>query len=839
MRLKQTGISSVLSIISTLSMLSFSALNSRVFAQIIPDATLPNNSVVTSSLNIFTIEGGSIAGSNLFHSFGEFSLSTGNEAFFNNALTIENIISRVTGSSSSNINGLIRANGNANLFLINPNGIVFGANSSLNIGGSFLGSTADRLRFQDGSFYSATEANTPPLLTINVPIGLQFASNPGAIKVEGRGHNLSRISSFAPITRGSSSGLGVNSGNTLALVGGDITLNGGVLTASGGRIEIGSVGFQNAATPVQVNLNPNSSGWNLNYEDVQNFGDIQLIKESALDATGAGSGSIKVRGQNLKLNDGSVILIQNRGLQPLGNININTTNSIEISGTTSPQSLSSGLSNQTLTPGEAGDITIVTRILSIQDGGFIRAETFSNAIGGNINVTVSDLTTLTGFNPGDESSTGIFAATFGAGNAGNLNLSIAKLTALEGGFVSSFTFGSGDGGQVIVNASEKIEIIGLSPNASVSNLSATTFGAGNAGSLTVNTPKLLLQEGGRISSSTFGIGNAGSLTLNASDSVELSGTITSTNPPIPSFIQSAAIVANETFRLFLGLPEIPSGDSGNVTINTPKLRILDGGLINVRNDGTGNAGIILINGDSILLNRQGVITATTASGEGGNINLQVEDLVQLRNNSQITAEAGGIGNGGNIIINTDLLVALENSDIIANAFEGSGGNIQIKAQGIFGTEFRERLTPESDITASSQFGVSGNVTITNPTVDPNSVLVELPEQVSDSSDQVVVGCAAEGNSFTLTGKGGLPEDPTAIIRGQTVWRDLQYFSQINSSKKETVTGEQLSVINHQSPIQATGWIVNNQGKVELVSYLPNGTIVRPSSKFPECSYLPK
>ena len=159
-----------------------------VQAQVTADGTL-STTVTSADQRNFVIEQGDRSGGNLFHSFRDFSVSTGGSAHFNNAADVQNIFARVTGGNVSNIDGLIRANGAANLFLLNPSGILFGANAALNIGGSFMGTTATSVRFADGVEFSADSTGTS-LLTVSVPIGLQMGQNPGAITVNNTGHRL-------------------------------------------------------------------------------------------------------------------------------------------------------------------------------------------------------------------------------------------------------------------------------------------------------------------------------------------------------------------------------------------------------------------------------------------------------------------------------------------------------------------------------------------------------------------------------------------------------------------------------------------------------------------------
>ena len=777
-------------------------------AQIVPDSTLPTNSIVTVEDTIQQITGGTQAGGNLFHSFGEFNVRTGETAFFDNVLTVENIITRVTGGQISNIDGLIRANGTADLFLINPSGILFGANASLDIGGSFVGSTADSVQFDDGSFFSATNPNASPLLTVSVPIGLQFTSPPsstGEIRVEGLGHDIDQPQ-VSPHNRGDVRGLQVPTGNTLALVGGNITLEGGVLTAEAGRIELGSVASG------EVSLAPTEVGWTLGYEGVPSFKDITLRSQSAIDASGEPGGSIHVRGRNLELLDGSIVLIQNQGDRSAGAIAINLSDTLVAVGLDPDGTPPSSLINETVSDGDSGALTISARHIVFRNGGQAGTRTFAAGRSGPISVRASESVRIAGFilDPnGEPFISNILAASIGAGATGNINVSTRQLTLEDGAQISSTALVTGRGGNVTVNATDSVEVLGFSPSFSGSNLSATTFNSGNAGNVTVNTARLTLRDGGRVDANTIASGNAGSVTIDASEFVELSGTVISPEVTTPTQIGSAANTPDPALQEFLGLDPVPSGSPGDVTLKTPELRVTDGALVTVQNEGTGNAGNLSIQADSIFLD-DGGITASTASGEGGNLSLDLRNSLQLRNGSQINSEAGGTGNGGNITLDTDTLTLLEASRINANAFEGTGGNIAINTRGIF-------VSPDSAITASSQLGVDGIVQITNPDVDASAGLVELSSETTDPSDRIVSGCAA-GSSFTITGRGGLIEDPTSIVQVETVWEDWQHYAGNDTTPD---TSSQPIRVTPLAPVQklveATGWMVRDDGTVELIA----------------------
>ncbi len=783
-------------------------------AQVTPDGSL--KTTVSQSGNNFTILNGSTSGSNLFHSFGQFSIPTGGSATFDllNTPNISTIFSRVTGGTVSHIDGLIRTINSSNpvsLFLLNPSGIIFGPSSSLNISGSFIGTTANSIHFSDGVDLSVVNSSTS-LLTMSMPIGLQFGTNSKPIQVEGTGHNLAKLtnnnSPVNPQSHSTGVKLEVQPGKTLALIGGDLDLIGGILQSTDGRIELGAVGSG------IVSLKSVSQGWTFNYDDVQSFRDIRFSQKALADTSGFGGGTIQIQGAHVSFVDGSNALIQNLGAQSSGSINVSASELLELIGVdrNSP-TISSGLRSETLGTGNGGDITVTTKQLVLQDGGAINSLSYSPGASGNISLKVVDSLKLLGFSPASGNSSGIGTTTASSGYASDVSISTRELTALNGGTISSSSLSSGAAGNIAIKATDFIELSGFIPGLFLpSSISSPSLSTGSAGNVTIDTIKLVMSNGGTINTSVFGSGKGGNLTINATNSVEIGGTIPGSRNP--SLISSSATILDESLRLRFGLPPFPTGESGSLTINTGKLSVTDGALVNVQNEGSGNAGELRINVNSLLLNNGGSITASAKSGEGGNIKAQVQNTVLMQGNSKILADAGGTGNGGNITINAPFIIGLRNSDIIANAVQGNGGNIQISTKGIFGLAYRPQLTSNSDITASSQFGVNGTVDIHNFGVDPNSGLVELPVRLVDSSQQIASGCAHHtGSSFVATGRGGIPQNPNQQLTSDRTWSDIRNLS---AHRK---TGEVTAQIPEtlEPLVKATSWRRNAQGKIEVVS----------------------
>ncbi|WP_190303412.1 filamentous hemagglutinin N-terminal domain-containing protein [Pseudanabaena sp. UWO311] len=790
------------------------------FAQITPDTTLPTNSIVGGGPT-FTITGGTTANTNLFHSFSQFSLINGERADFANSPAIQNILVRVTGGNISSIDGVISAIGNANLFLINPSGIVFGQNARLLIGGSFLATTANSVRFLDGSEFraNANTQTTSPLLLVSTPVGLQFnGTTNGAIVAQGNGNGLEFIpfEIFSPNNPSLNVGGGVIGSRTLALVGGDVTLQGANLTADSGRIELGSVAGNGFVAIAQT-----ANNLILNYDQVPNLGNIRLEQAASADTSGDnGGGSIQVQGKQVSLSDGSVLrsssLLNGNG----GEIFVRATEFLSARGESNTP-FPSGIFTDTssVSSGKGSNITIATNRLELTEGAQISASTYGSGNAGEITVNASEIL-LKGRSNSDFYGSGIFSQVLDipvTGNSGKITVTTDNLQILNGASLTTSTFGSGSAGDLTVTA-KNIILFGTN-DSPTSITSAADFGStGNGGLLTIKSDNLSINNGAQISVSTRSSGNAGNLVVTAK-SVDIAGQVENGR---------SGLFANAIFD---------TGNGGDIVVNSDRVTVRDGGIISASNfrsnsttfPGSGSVGNITINSPSILLNG-GRINIDSLSGSRGNINLN-STLTVLRNASSISTNALGNATGGNIRINTDFLVAvpLENSDITANSLNSFGGQVIITAKGVIGFQLLNRLTPFSDITATSALGTqfNGLVEIRSPDNDLSRGLVKLPDNLTDTNKQIVAACDRfRGNELISTGRGGAPTDATQTISSQAVWKDLR-LSEVPSTQSNPTSQTETNLVTTQSTrpvaiqpipqIEAQGWEKDGNGNLKLLA----------------------
>jgi large exoprotein involved in heme utilization and adhesion len=440
--------------------------------------------------------------------------------------------------------------------------------------------------------------------------------------------------------------------------------------------------------------------------------------------------------------------------------------------------------------GKSGNITITTPSLRLQNNAEISTSNFSSQMGDGSTITLNVRSLSL-----DKSQ--ISASAAGEGNAGSINVENANTVNLNNNSTISTSVEAGavgQGGEITLNARS------LSLNNS--QVSASTAGQGNAGSITVNGNIFEAKNGGQLSATTSSSKDAGSITLNIRDNINLTGNNTGLSSNTDS-----------------------SGKGGSISANSRNMTISDGARVTVNSQGTGEGGNINLQTDSLTLDR-GTISATTNSTEGGDIILNVNDLLLLRNDSKITAQAGKTGNGGDITIDAGTIYATyqQDNDIIANASEGNGGNINITTQGLFNLEERELDDKTNDINANSEFGVDGTVRIDSPNVDPSRRLVRLPNLTI--APEVLQGCRAatqQGASrFINTGRGGLPPGIDEI-GDRTVWEDLRSPTPIVENPSESETVESSDSAEPTQIIEAQGLFVGSDGKIVLTAQASNVT----------------
>ncbi|MEH1840722.1 MAG: filamentous hemagglutinin N-terminal domain-containing protein [Nostoc sp.] len=555
-------------------------------------------------------------------------------------------------------------------------------------------------------------------------------------------------------------------------------------------------------------------------------------------------GNITIDSGTVSLNDGATLDTRTQGQGRAGNITVRARDSVSLAGI--PTKIVTGVGAGSV--GKGGNLDIKATSLSLNDGATlisaIYIDYFDKPAGrgdaGNTNIEVTGPVTIVGSKDGIASGIFSLVSPGGIGNGGNIMISSDSLSLTDGALMSASTSGEGNAGTLKINTANAVSISGTRPTTGKSSglftftnslnkggditinthsftvsdgavLDARTTSNGNGGNIAVNANKVEVLDGGQFLSTTSGKGSAGKITLNATDSIIVNGTDATFDSRITQFPT-----------------EVPNLSASS-------------GLF-VRSSGLGTAGDIEVFSPKIRLDNQGRLTAESELGNGGNINLQT-DLLLLRRGASISTTAGTDktgGNGGNININapSGFIVAVpkENSDITANAYTGSGGRVDIRAFGIYGIQPRSKPTSLSDITASSEFGVNGTVELNTPDVDPNSGLVNLPTVPVDTS--VAQTCQAGGNlaknSFIITGRGGLPPNPSEALNADAVKVDLVSLNPNSDNRDRSFVPSKTTTPAPEPIIEATGLTLNEKGEVVLTANLPTTTPHSPWLKPASC-----
>ncbi|MCY6489681.1 two-partner secretion domain-containing protein [Leptolyngbya sp. GGD] len=856
--------------------LAFASTAQRSFAQVIPDRTLPQNSLVTDTL----VTGGTKSGTNLFHSFQDFSVK--GSILFVPDPDILNIITRVTGNQRSLIDGILAVNGRANFFLINPNGITFGQNAQLGINGSFFASTAQSVKFSDGSEFSAKSPQTP-LLTMSAPIGLQFGTRPASIEQTG-------------------SQLLVPPGQTLALLGGDVLVNGGSLIANSGKISLKTVD-----RPEYVSLSEPSN---------LRLGNLEISNQAQLDASGLGGGRIEIdagnvvlsnariasltvgdqdgqgisiRSNQFRLQDGAQIAAITTGSGKGGNIDISATESFRLRGIDSAlyqrdvasliqtgvldlNSPTIAITNSTFGQGQAGNISIVANQIQFENGIGIGGTTLQAGQVGAVNLQAKDIRIASG---------SIVTSTFrgSTGAAGNINIQADRLTVREGAAITTSTFGRGNSGKIDLNVKDTITLADT-PKGSViqTAIGSNAFGdnQAQAGNISIKTGRLLVSDGAGISAGSGGAsgtvlisptgGKAGDLEISATELIDVSGI--------------SEVLANGTqTSSYLSTDTGTSSQSGNLFIQTPILRVRDGANISVGSLGFGQAGTLTINATRIEVSgRKGDlpsrIQASTgklsfssiinpkATSDAGDLNLNVREL-SIRDGATVTVENIGSGKAGNLNINADRIFVNNGSSIDARTGTAGGGNVNLRSQLILlrrGSNIQTDAnlsnggnitintglllavpTEDSNITATAQGGRGGNINIAAQGIFG----LQQSRSLTSNSDITASSRIGLDGTVTLTTFGTEPNVSTDLPGTQIISSDQisQTCTSLAKTGQFVITARgglepPVSEVVQSTPvwmderasthslslqksmpemIEATGWVKRADGEIMLVS----------------------
>jgi filamentous hemagglutinin family protein len=693
-----------------------------VQAQIVTDGSVgPKVSLQGGQIEIGA-DLGTRRGDNLFHSFEKFNIATGQTATLTGPGDIKNVISRVTGGEISTIDGTLASKvGQADLYFLNPAGVMFGPNARLDVPGSFHVSTAAELRFADGARFSALD-KTGSGLTVAPPEAFGFLDRPpGRIAV-----NHSQLQ-LAP-------------GKALSLAGGDIDITGGLsgtLSTLGGTVTLTSLtgagqsrvsdGVVNAARQGTIHLtnqaridtrgngggtirirggtlaveNSSISADNAGDRDSATGIDLQAsmvgIASSSVstDVYGSGrSGTVTVKAGDMVVRAGTRISSSTYATGQAGTVSAQADH-LFISGAGSQSTTTINSSAERGSSGAAGTVTVSARELELYDGGQIAGATYGAGLGGQVSVT-ADRLRIAGTGAGFPSGIGSSTAPGLSSTAGTVTVTARELELHDGGQIASRTFGAGLGGQVTVTAN-RLRIAGKRAEfPSAIGSSAASGSSGAAGMVTVTAGELELLNSGEIASGTFGTGPGGQVTVTA-DRLRVAGVI-----------GSSATRGS-------------SGAAGTVTVSARELELHDGGQIAGSTFGAGPGGQVTVTADRLRIagERAGFFSiifssaAPGSSGAAGTVTVTAGEL-KLHDGGQIASTTSGPGNAGTVTVTAGELELHDGGQIAGSTFgAGPGGQVTVTADRLrIAGERAGSLSIIASSAAPGSSGAAGTVMVT-------------------------------------------------------------------------------------------------------------------------------
>ncbi len=769
-------------------------------AQIATDGTMGPVQVL-GGLDVTIPAGlGTAMDSNLFHSFSDFNIATGGSATFDGPGAFANVISRVTGGAISNIDGLLKSNiGTSGFFFINPAGVAFGSNASVNVPGAFHVSTADQIRFPDGGVFDANKtANT--ILSVADPSAFGFlGNNPASITLTG-------------------ATLDVSAGQALSLIGGGLTMAGGLLEAPSGVINLASV-----ASPGEVSLAPDGpalTGFGV-------LGPIDMRDAAQVSTRGDPGGTIYIRGGELTIDNSAT-----GGLETA--INSGTTGAtdgatvgVDIQVTGDVVLDQAEIVSSSFGAGRSGDVNVVAgRVQLVADesagdpnslGANIGSRVFGSGPGGNINITADSVELAA------NSVVSTQVTFIGSGQAGDITIDSGQVT-IDGStrfsFIDSSTFGAGSAGTIDITADNLTVQGGNGGFAGLSTqVGVESIGTENAGNINLTLGILELHDSGQINASVFrGPGAGGTINVVA-DTVLIEG--------IDATGASAGLFSNSV--TFDGI-NFPSGDSGNISVIAGDLTLRERGQISTFANSFGNSGSIDIQATAVSVASGASIGATSfgfglagpvtvdatsidlvgpspaplspfdvpftgiaslsgvIGGGGGTVTVTAAQLA-IRDGAQINAQTTGLGDGGRVVVTTD--------DLTISGFDATNA----RPAGI--------VTDTSIFPGFSGFAVgrAGEIDIATTTllVSDDGVVSSLSSSFGDAGSVKILadsatfsGAALVSSASTLPGSAAAAGAVTIGARSIEVLADSEIStSTLGAGPAGTValTGERLRVAN--------------------------------------------